>query len=116
MSNCEVFNEVEVLEEFDNDLDLLSKLLGIFRADCEKRLPELRAALGRGDLEDVSNEAHALKSGVGNFFATRAYQAASELESIAVEGSAEAATAAFPKLEAEIRELITALDALCNAT
>ena len=109
------FNRSELLEEFDNDLELLSKLLGIFRTDCESRLSKINAVLEAGDFPALSNEAHAIKSGVGNFFATGAYRAASELETLAAEGSADAAEKSLRELEGEIAKLIVALEEVCGS-
>jgi HPt (histidine-containing phosphotransfer) domain-containing protein len=103
-----------LLEELDGDREILARMLEIFERDCDARLIRLRAAVRSDDWGTVEEEAHALKSGVGNFFADQAYETASQLEIIAKDGDETEIAANLHKLEAELKALRTALNDTCH--
>ncbi len=97
------FDREELLEEYEDDTETLAHMIGIFDRDYSERLPKLRAAVESGDWDTVMNEAHALKGGLGNFFADDSYATAQQLESAGKEGGAADATEILQTLEAEIQ-------------
>ena len=113
MTDYMIFDKEEVMEEFDDDLELLARMQGIFQRDCEERLPKLKAAVENSDFQVIADEAHALKSGVGNFFADKAYQTASELEVMGQNNDSSAIHKTFETLERSITELNKALVDTC---
>ncbi|MDA0284816.1 MAG: response regulator, partial [Planctomycetota bacterium] len=108
-SNRSVFDATGLMDEFDGDKDMLSRMLEIFQRDCDERLPRLRAAVEAGDAAAVTAEAHAFKGGVGNFFATASFQTAQILETMGHSGDVTQAGPVLAKLESEMTELISAL-------
>lgn len=75
-----IFDKDELLEECEDDLEMLAKWVEIFDRDFKTRMPKLQAAVQAGDCETVMQEAHALKGGIGTFFAKAAYETAYKLE------------------------------------
>ncbi|HEV8524158.1 MAG TPA: Hpt domain-containing protein [Terriglobales bacterium] len=71
----------------DNDPEVQSELAMVFVEDCPRMLSDLDKALQARDLGAVEAAAHALKSSLGNFGKTEAFQAAARLEHMAFHGS-----------------------------
>jgi CheY-like chemotaxis protein len=94
-----------LLEECDNDMDLLSRMVEIFERDAQERLPRLQAAVQAGDAETVKQEAHALKGGMGTFFAQAAFDTAYQLENSAAEGDLSQAQSLMNTLINQLDEL-----------
>ncbi|NNE93994.1 MAG: Hpt domain-containing protein [Verrucomicrobiales bacterium] len=108
------FDREEVLEEFDNDLVLLGRMLEVFRGDCDNRLPKIKAAFESGKLDTLADEAHGIKSGVGNFFASQSYETASALEVAGRDGNSEAIGPLIQKLESELEVLKKDIEETCQ--
>ena len=89
-------------EECDEYGDLLGTMIEIFERDTAERLTKLRAAIPAGDCEVVTSEAHALKGGVGNFFAGESYETAGRLEELGRAGDTADMAATFKTLEAQL--------------
>ncbi len=103
------FDRDEVLEEYDEDYDFIAKMAEILRRDVDSRLPKIREAIKSADGPVLEAEAHALKSGVGNFFATEAYESAFQLELIGQNGNLDKASQSLSKLEIDLENLFRAL-------
>jgi two-component system sensor histidine kinase/response regulator len=101
-----------LLEELDDDKDMLRTMLQMFEKDAAVRLPNLRQAVADGSVELIASEAHALKGGVGNFFADAAFAAADALESAARSGDIADAGNLLTKLEAELDRVKQAIAAI----
>ena len=100
-----ILNAEELLEEIDNDRELLEQMFQMFEADADRRIALIRAAISSGDAATLSAEAHALKGGVGNFFAMPVYETAQELETMGRDDRIDAARETFEKLEIQLAEL-----------
>ncbi len=75
-----ILDSDELLEEIDGDRELLAQMFQIFEPDADSRMAKISEAISTGDSEMLMAEAHALKGGVGNFFATAVYETANQLE------------------------------------
>ena len=103
--NEKVIDTEALLEELDDDKDMLQ----MFEKDAATRLPKLREAVNSGDAETVAAEAHALKGGVGNFFADSAVAAADALEAAGRSGELTNAASLLARLESQLEEVKRAI-------
>ncbi|MBI3896516.1 MAG: Hpt domain-containing protein, partial [Acidobacteria bacterium] len=69
-----------LLSRVGNDPELLKEIVGLFFDECPKALSAIRQAVERRDANAVEFSAHALKSMIGNFTVSGAWQAALDLE------------------------------------
>jgi signal transduction histidine kinase/CheY-like chemotaxis protein/HPt (histidine-containing phosphotransfer) domain-containing protein len=107
-----ILDEAALLEECDNDKALLSRMVEIFDRDARERLPRLREAVRAGTAVAVKQEAHALKGGIGTFFAKAAYDTAYALEKMGADGNLSDAQATLQTLESQLQTLRQKLDEL----
>jgi PAS domain S-box-containing protein len=94
--------------------DLLRQLVGVFREDCSRLIPDLRAALAAGAAAEVRRAAHTLKGMVAFFGAAAATGAATRLEVLAAAGSLTGADDEFNTLLQELERLQSALGSVCE--
>ena len=92
-------NAQELLERVDNDRELLAELLGIFKIDFPANLQDLRAAVSRGDLGQITRVSHTLKGTLSNLAAAAPAACALRIEQFARSGDLKNAKAAFLELE-----------------
>ncbi len=104
-----------ILDRMLGDVELLVEIVGIFRGTCPARMNEIRAAVASGDGGLLERSAHALKSSVGNFSASRAVQAANRLEILGREHRQAETHNALEVLELEMEHLQTALDEMLSS-
>src|SRR5262249_2507190 len=109
-----ILDEAALLEECDNDKALLSRMVEIFDRDARERLPRLREAVRAGAAVTVKEEAHALKGGIGTFYAKAAYETAYDLEKMGADGNLSNAQATLEALESQIRSLRRRLEELIS--
>ena len=105
----EPFDKEELLEELDGDFEFLAGTYGMFTEDAGDLLKRLDEAVAKSDCNTVSTAAHTIKSMVGNFFATPAFQAALELETLGKSNDLADAPAKLEKLQLEVDRLGRAL-------
>jgi PAS domain S-box-containing protein len=94
--------------------DLLRQLVGVFREDCSRLVPDLRAALAAGAAAEVRRAAHTLKGMVAFFGAAGATGAAARLEALAAAGPLTGADVEFNTLLQELERLLSALGSVCE--
>jgi len=111
-SMSDILDEAELLEEIDNDKEYLKTMLEMFERDAGERLPKLKQAVQQGDSEGILSEAHALKGGVGNFFAKKSFEIAAELEAKGRNQSLEGSHELLTRLEQEIEKLSARLKSM----
>src|SRR5690242_10426368 len=99
-------NTQELLERVDNDRELLAELLCIFKVDFPANLQELRAAVCRGDLEQITRFSHTLKGTLANLAATTPAACALRVEQFARNGDLENVKTAFSELEKSAEGLV----------
>jgi signal transduction histidine kinase/CheY-like chemotaxis protein/HPt (histidine-containing phosphotransfer) domain-containing protein/HAMP domain-containing protein len=75
-----VFDRVAALARVEGDGALLRRMIGVFFAQAQKLLPEIRSASERGDGKALERFAHKLKGSMGSFGAGAACAAALRLE------------------------------------
>ncbi len=110
-----ILDEVALLEECDNDKSLLGRMVEIFDRDARERLPRLREAVRSGNAEAVKQEAHALKGGVGTFYAKASYDTAYALENMGAGGNLSQAETTLRTLESQLQSLRKRLDELIQS-
>jgi protein-histidine pros-kinase len=85
------------------------KLAAVMVDECARLLDELRNALADGDPARVRLAAHTLKGGARHFAAEEVIVAASGMEALGAAGDLAGAREAWPRLEAAVQRLVTAL-------
>ena len=90
----------------------LEGLVKTFRQDVPSRIDALRAAASAGDVRDLANAAHAMKSSSGSVGAKRMLAMASSLEQAARAGRLDGAEAAIDQISAEFRRVCVAYDGI----
>jgi len=115
MADSTVLDETALMEECDDDKEFLARMVEIFDRDSSERVPKLHDAIKTGDSETVSAEAHAIKGGVGNFFAAASFETAHKLEMMGRDGILDEAEDTFQRLERELKELRNALGRLLES-
>jgi signal transduction histidine kinase/DNA-binding response OmpR family regulator len=110
-----ILDEAALLEECDNDKSMLRRMVEIFDRDARDRLPRLREALRSGNAVAVKEEAHALKGGIGTFYATDAYDTAYVLEKMGADGNLTSAQATLQTLESQLQSLREKIDELIQS-
>jgi HPt (histidine-containing phosphotransfer) domain-containing protein len=103
-----------VLARVGGNAGLLRQLVGVFRDDCGRLVPELQAALAAGNAADARRPAHTLKSMVAFFGAAAAAGAAARLEALAASGNLTGADGELGTLVKELDRLQQALAAVCE--
>jgi PAS domain S-box-containing protein len=105
-----------LLERLEGDGELLAEMVGLFFADCPRRLGAIREAIDRGDSRSLESAAHALKGSVGNFMAKGAFEAVRKLEVLGRQADLGRAQEAYRTLEIEIERLNSALEKIVRET
>jgi two-component system, sensor histidine kinase and response regulator len=101
-----------LMEEYDGDRDVLRRMVEIFERDSRGRLAKLREAIQARNAKVVKEEAHALKGGVGAFYASAVYETAYNLESMGAREDLREADRTFRVLERQLQSLRQKLDEL----
>ena len=104
------FDEADLLDRLDGDLELLVDLAQTFLDQHGAQLAKLRASLDGGDLVALGKHAHGLKGGLLTLSATSSAHAI-VLEDAAKHGQAEACSGAVRALESELPKLAADLQA-----
>jgi two-component system sensor histidine kinase/response regulator len=110
-----ILDEASLLVECDDDRELLGRMVEIFDRDAQGRLPKLREAVRSGNAVVVKQEAHALKGGIGTFFASEAYDTAYALEKMGTDGRLDEAETTLRTLEHQLQRLRQKLDELIRS-
>jgi|WetSurMetagenome_2_1015567.scaffolds.fasta_scaffold314780_2 HPt (histidine-containing phosphotransfer) domain-containing protein len=95
----------DALPRVDGDMAFLASLLDLFQEDYAERSALLADSLAKGDLGAVSGLGHAIKGASANLGLPFLRKCASDLETSAKSGDAEAAKTGFNSLEREFRKL-----------
>ena len=100
-----------LVELDDGGHTLLEEMLEIFRDDTSRRLSDIVTAADKGDAEELSRAAHALKGGAGALGAKALRYLAADLEALGRDGSAEAGPDLEARLQACFQASLAALEA-----
>ena len=106
----------DVLHRVGDDVELLSTLVDLFRADCPKHLTEIRVALSANDPPRLKKAAHSLKGCSANLGGTRLAKTALEVETLASEECLQEADQRISQLVSDVKQLLSALDQLIEET
>jgi PAS domain S-box-containing protein len=111
LPSATIFDPAMALQQCLGRQDLLAQIIQLFFTDVEKLLPQLRAALQRGDLTEVGKLGHRLKGTIAHLAAERAKEAAMRVEHLMVHdgGSQAEAEEAVRMFERECQLLNAAL-------
>ena len=107
--NVEVLNPASALASVGGDVDFLSEIAGLVRAAWPSLLRDNRQALAAGNLEAVESVARLAKAAAGYVSAGLTYQAAAQLQTMAVQRDLEGAKQVTANLEGEVAKLQPAL-------
>ena len=105
-----LFDEKELLDRVDHDVDFLTDTVRMLESDGRALLDEIGLAAATGDAPTLARSAHALKGMISNFCAPEAHASAAQVEKIAKEGQMSTAAAAVATLEVQLDVLIRALN------
>ncbi len=101
-----------MLAQVDGDPELLAELVTLFLGTYPVLLDDLREGIREHAGSRIMEAAHSLRGAVGNFHATTAVDLAQSLELMGRNGDLQGADDKFIRLEAEMRRIETALNAL----
>jgi len=106
----DVFDYKKTMAAVDGDIEFLKEVVGLFIENIPKSIAEIRNAVMEGDMYRLERTAHSLKGAVANFGATRAFNAAYQLERIGREKKTDKAELVLTELERELNALESALN------
>jgi HPt (histidine-containing phosphotransfer) domain-containing protein len=101
-----------ILERLEGNQDLLSELVELFLIEAPELIEAMRTALQGGDMRALEHSAHSMKGAAGNFSASSAVSAASQLEKDAKNHDLKAAKESLATLELAIERLMPELAGL----
>jgi len=104
-----VLDEAALLALVGGDEELMREIIALYLVEYPRLLRDIRAAAASGDVRALELSAHALKGSVGNMAASRASEAARELETLARADQLPAARDSLATLEHELARLQDAL-------
>ena len=110
MEEGDLFDWAELMERMDDDLELLQRMLVLFRRDYPALLDDARQAIAAGDVRALHDAIHTLKGMLGNLSAHPAVQIAQKLEGINPRENAQEAEETFQALETCAGHLSQALN------
>lgn len=105
----ETFDEAELLDRVDNDLEFLAETVQMLQDDGRSAMQQIRDALAAGDAPSLARAAHALKGIVSNFCSPQTHASAMEVEQIGRSGDLSAAPGAVKILGDRLGALIDEL-------
>ncbi len=104
----------ELLEEVEDDREMLGAMFTMFKQDAEERLPKIRSAIDSKNAAVLMEESHALKGGIGNFFAMSVYETAYQLEIMGRDGQLANASTVLAELEKQLGDMIAEISQLIS--
>jgi len=109
------FNQAELMDRIDGDVEFLEECIEIFDADSAPLLAKIREAVAARDAEALVTPAHTLKGMLSNFCAAAAEGAARDLEMRGRENELQDCDAAVTALDDELKRLRTELQTFLEA-
>jgi two-component system, sensor histidine kinase and response regulator len=99
------FDAAALMRNFDDDVELVRTLAGVFAESSDRQLSEIRNGIASVDCSMVELASHSLKGAVANFRARATADAAASLEQMGRAGDLSNANPAFEILEKELQLL-----------
>ena len=109
--SCSVIDFAELLARVENDRELMSELISVFKAEFPKQLDSLHRAVDSADAKRVASLAHTLKGMLSNLAAHQSAATASHLEQLARNGDVAALPGALSSFERDTATLLLEMDA-----
>jgi signal transduction histidine kinase/CheY-like chemotaxis protein/HPt (histidine-containing phosphotransfer) domain-containing protein len=100
-----VLDREALMLQADHNLQVLLRILEMFRHSMGPMMDDLRRSLARGDAPAVHHAAHRLKGSLGTLAATSATAVAARLEEMGRSGALDGGTKALADLEAALSRL-----------
>jgi HPt (histidine-containing phosphotransfer) domain-containing protein len=101
----DVFNEQELMDRVDDDVEFLEETIAMLDEDSPDLLEQIREAAASRDAAALVKPAHALKGMLTNFCAPLAEEAARELEMMGREDRLDDLDSAVAKVKQETERL-----------
>lgn len=98
----------------DTSREALPEILEIYYTECKKRIPQMQTLYQKADWQELSDQAHALKSSSGSFGAKRLQEVAKKIERFAIDHRAEELEHDIQTLASLSSKTITALQQYCQ--
>ena len=112
---AQTFDEAELLERVDNDLEFLAETVQMLTDDGPSLLGKVSDGIASEDAAGVARDAHALKGMISNFCAPETQEAALELERMGKAGDLASAPAALEALRQRLDALVAELNEFIKA-
>ena len=111
----QTFNQAELMDRIDGDVEFLEECIEIFDEDSAPLLEQIRAAVTVQDAEALVTPAHTLKGMLSNFCAPAAEDAARDLEMRGRENKLQGCDAIVTTLDDELKRLRTELQSFLES-
>ncbi len=105
-----LINPKVLFQEIGEDRELLCALVETARSDLPKYLEQLRVAAIALDYLNVKLSAHAMKTTLAHWEATRSLELTQRVELLCRNGKGEEAVLLVPSLDQAVREVLVALE------
>ncbi len=109
-----IFSRKELLDQVDEDVALMGKLIALFQQNTPRLLDEMRGSIAHGISIDLARSAHTLLGSLGVFGARQAGRLTQQLETQARTESFEGSEVTFTELEREMEAVSLALEELAS--
>jgi HPt (histidine-containing phosphotransfer) domain-containing protein len=113
-ADLSIVDEQGLLDRVDGSRELLREVVELFLGSCPRQREELRAALARGESDEVARIAHTIKGSVAFFAAGPVVEIARRLEGMGRRGELAGAEAIGAELDATLERLTGALAAFAG--
>jgi len=112
---AEHFDESELMDRVDGDVEFLAETVEMLVSDGPALLASIRAAIDAGDAGAVGRHAHALKGMISNFCAPATQEQALALEKMGKCGDLAGAPGSLTALEQSVASLTGELQTFVRA-
>lgn len=112
MSDEMVFDKSGALDRVDGDKELFFELVEMFFETYDQNIEEMNAAIAAGDGDLLEQNAHCIKSALGNLGAMKAFNLAFQLESAGKSSSLDGCQETLEGLKAAVVQFQTEIKSL----
>jgi HPt (histidine-containing phosphotransfer) domain-containing protein len=103
-------NFPELLSRIDNDRELLSELLSIFKQEFPVCVKSLESAVHSRNVAEIANVSHTLKGMLSNLAVARASALAARIEQLARAGETASLHDAFAAFQRDVKGLLPEME------
>ena len=112
---AQLFDEAELMERVDNDLEFLADTVQMLETDGRALMVELKTAVASGDAPGIGRTGHTLKGMISNFCSPAVQTLALDVEKAGKAGDGASAAAASASLEPGLEALVVELVAFVQS-